>query len=76
MVPDPYVQVVLELASEKKPRAKAPPSEMRVSPGESDFACDRWSSDLQNELKKRRMRTGKQAVAILGPCSASAVEEL
>jgi hypothetical protein len=55
---------VLELLGEKKPRAKPPPLEMSVSPRVSGFVCVSWSSDLQDELKNRKMerKTGIKAV--------------
>jgi hypothetical protein len=48
----------LILVGEKKPRAKYPLLEMRMSPWVSGFACVSWSSDLQDELKNRRKKMG------------------
>jgi hypothetical protein len=53
-------KLVLEPSGEKKPSAKSPPLETSVSPEESGFASVSWSSDLQDELKNRRMKMGTQ----------------
>jgi hypothetical protein len=57
----------LELLREKKPRAKSAPLEMSMSPWVSGFACVSCSSDLQDELKNRKMerKTGIKAVFLV-----------
>ncbi|KAE8807680.1 hypothetical protein D1007_15827 [Hordeum vulgare] len=54
----PMYEFVAEFVGEKKPRVKMPPLEMSLSPGESGFVGVMRSSDLQKQIKNRRMKTG------------------
>jgi hypothetical protein len=47
----------VELDGLKKPKAKAPPSETMVVPGESCLPGTSWSSDALNGSKFRRVST-------------------
>jgi hypothetical protein len=60
----PRYKLLLELVGEKKPRAKTRPSEMSMSPGESDFGCVSWLLDSQKQLKikNRRKKTWRLAL--------------
>jgi hypothetical protein len=55
----PTYRLLLELSGEKKPRAKTPFSDMSMSPVGSVFSYVRRSSDLQEQIKNKKMRTGK-----------------
>jgi hypothetical protein len=65
----PRYKLLLDLVGEKKPRAKTPPSDMTMLPGESEFSCVTvsWSLDSQKELKikNRRKKTWRLALPIM-----------
>jgi hypothetical protein len=50
----PRYKLLLELVGEKKPRANTRPSEMRMSPGETEFAFVSWSLDSRKQLKIKK----------------------
>uniref|UniRef100_J3M1Q5 Uncharacterized protein n=1 Tax=Oryza brachyantha TaxID=4533 RepID=J3M1Q5_ORYBR len=60
----PRNRLLLEAAGEKKPSAKTPLWETSTSPGRSCFACVSLSSDLQDGMRSKQRRKGRQTIFI------------